>query len=60
MQIKNIFARGNAHNLFFFKKVWLLQIKAVLLQYASQSSLTAQPAAHYRHTRRETDKSEFN
>ncbi|MBR1840096.1 MAG: GNAT family N-acetyltransferase [Prevotella sp.] len=59
MLIKNIFARGNAPNLFFFKKVWLLQIKAVLLQYASQSSLTAQLAAHYRHTRRETDKSEF-
>ena len=60
MQIKNIFARGNTPNLFFFKKVWLLQIKAVLLQYASLPSLTAQPAAHYRHTRRETDKSEFN
>ena len=60
MQIKNIFARGNAPNLFFFKKVWLLQIKAVLLQYASLSSLTAQLAAHYRHTRRETDKLEFS
>ncbi len=29
------------------------------MQHASQPSLTAQLAAHYRHTRRETDKSEF-